>query len=62
LPGIVEPRYAEHDDAFGFYHSFQDAGLLIFGMLRDGGTEGFEYFLDCLEKLGFCGVLAASDI
>ena len=54
---IVEPGHAKHDYALGLYDALQNAGRLVFWMLRQHEAQRLEHFLDCLVEFGFSGVL-----
>jgi hypothetical protein len=54
---VVKPRHAEHKDALGLDHSFEQTRRLILGMLRKDQPERVEHFSNRLMELGLGGVL-----
>jgi len=51
LPGVVDPRHAEDDLAFGFADALDQRVARIIGMLGDDAAKAFEHFVDRLMKL-----------
>ncbi len=54
---IIEPGNAEHENALGFDHALENAGVPIFGMTLQHEPKRIENFLDCLVELGLGRIL-----
>jgi len=52
----VYPGYTELDNALGLNKTFEQAVLLILGVLFNHGLEGAQNFLDGLDELGLVSV------
>src|SRR6185369_26026 len=52
IPFIINPWHTEHDDPFGFHHSFQDGCFFVLWIFFDERDDRLSYFKYCLEKLG----------
>ena len=57
LAAVVGPGHAECEYAVGFYHPFDDTGLLEFGMLVVDILHAHQHFLHCLKILFLSGML-----
>ena len=57
LAVIVDPRHAEHDDAFGLDDALEEGCLLVFRMGLDDRLQGLQDLGDGLDELGLLGVL-----
>ena len=49
---VVEPRHAEHHDALGFNHAFNNFCFLEFGVFVVNILNGRKNFFHCLKKFG----------
>ena len=58
LAVIVNPRYAESEDAVGLYHTLNDLCLLKFGMLVINLLDRLQYLAYCLQILALAWMLA----
>lgn len=54
--GVVDPRHAEDDLAFGLAERFENFGLRVLRGLHQDRTEGLEDFVHGLVELGLAGV------
>ena len=55
---VIDPRYAECDDAVGLNHALHDFGALKFGVVVIYLLDRLQYFAYCLQILALTGVFA----
>ena len=56
VAGVVDPRHAEDDLAFGFDDALEDPAGLVLLVAGDDGFEGFEDFAGGLEEFRLAGI------